>query len=200
MTRGTFPGGRTAEAAASDEELVRRCQDGEVAAFTELVLRYQDRIFNLAYRMVCRREEAEDIAQETFLHAWRAKASFRGERFSSWIYRIASNLCLDHLRRSKVKVFSLNLPAEPDGEMPRDVVDPRAAPDEAVTKAELAGDVQQAIQALPPKYRLVVVLRHFYDLSYEEICQVSNLPLGTVKTRLFRARDILRKRLRGLVS
>ncbi|MDQ7793462.1 MAG: sigma-70 family RNA polymerase sigma factor [bacterium] len=197
MAHGTPAVGRTEVDAAgnSDEHLIRRAQDGDTAAFAELVRRYQDRIHNLAYRMLSRREEAEDVAQETFLHVYRSMASFRGERFSSWVYKIASNLCLDYLRKHRARLLSLDAPAEAESDLHREIPDSGHLPEDLVTQAELAGDVQRAIATLPPKYRLVVVLRHFYDLSYEEIVQVSNLPLGTVKTRLFRARDLLRKRL-----
>lgn len=160
--------------------------------FGDLVARYHARIYNMAYRMLHSREEAEDITQETFLNVFRALDAFKGERFSPWVYKIASNLCLDYLRRRRPVMVSLDAPIGPDGDMSREIADETALPEEAALAGALGLDVQKAIDGLPPKYRTVVVLRHIEDLSYEEIAEVLGLPLGTVKTRLFRAREILR--------
>jgi RNA polymerase sigma-70 factor (ECF subfamily) len=180
----------------SDEDLVRAGRAGDTEAFGEIVSRYKDRIYNLAYRMFGNREEAEDIAQETFLHIFRALGSFRvEERFSPWIYRIATNLCLDRLRKMKHAVASLDAPAGPEGDIPQQVADWSHAPEKVYELSEMRADTQEAINALPPKYKVVVVLRHLQDLSYDEIARVLGIPQGTVKTRLFRAREILRRRL-----
>jgi len=183
----------------SDEDLVRQSRQGVESAFVELVGRYKDKIYNLAYRMLGNREEAEDVAQETFLHTFRALDSFRvEERFSPWIYKIASNLCLDRLRKYRYSVTSLDEPIGPDGDIPQQVADWSSSPDKVYEVNELRADTQHAISGLPPKYKVVVVLRHLHDMSYDEIARVLNIPQGTVKTRLFRAREILRRRLSRL--
>jgi RNA polymerase sigma-70 factor, ECF subfamily len=185
--------------AATDEELVRRSRQDDQDAFAALVDRYQDKIYNLAYRMTGNREEAEDVAQETFLHTYRALDTFRlEERFSPWIYKIASNLCLDRLRKQRHPVVSLDEPVGPDGDMPQQVADWSNSPDRVYETTEIREDTQEAISSLPPKYKMVVVLRHVQDLSYDEIANILGIPQGTVKTRLFRAREILRRKLSQL--
>lgn len=183
----------------TDEDLVSRSRDGDQDAFAGIVGRYQDKIYNLAYRMLGSREEAEDVAQETFLNAFRALESFRlGERFSPWLYKIGSNLCLDRLRRRKHAVSSLDAGTGPAGDIPVQVADWSTAPEVLYEESEVWADTQRAIQTLPPKYKVVVVLRHLHDLSYDEIAKVLGIPQGTVKTRLFRAREILRRKLEKL--
>ncbi len=172
-----------------------RCQEGHLEEFGDLVSRYQSRLYSMAYRMLHNHEEAEDVVQETFLNVYRALASFKGDRFSPWIYKIASNLCLDYLRRRRPGNVSLDAPVGPDGDIPREIADGTRLPEEAALAEALGLDVQRAIDTLPPKYRSVVVLRHVEDLAYEEIAEILVLPLGTVKTRLFRAREMLRVRL-----
>lgn len=179
----------------TDLRLVEWCQKGRLEHFGDLVARYQARLYSLAYRMLHSHEEAEDVVQETFLNVYRALATFKGDRFSPWIYKIASNLCLDYLRRRRPNTVSLDAPGGPDGDMTREIADGTPLPEEAALAEALGLDVQEAIDTLPPKYRSVVVLRHVEDLAYEEIAEVLNLPLGTVKTRLFRAREMLRVRL-----
>jgi RNA polymerase sigma-70 factor (ECF subfamily) len=186
---------QTPDQDAVDLRLIELCQRGRLEHFGELLARYQARIYNMAYRMLHSREEAEDITQETFLNVYRALATFKGDRFSPWVYKIASNLCLDHLRRRRLNTVSLDAPVGPEGDMSREIADETQLPEEQALAEALGSDVQKAIDALPPKYRSVVVLRHIEDLAYEEIAVVLALPLGTVKTRLFRAREMLRIRL-----
>jgi RNA polymerase sigma-70 factor (ECF subfamily) len=157
-------------------------------AFAELVARYQDRIYNYAYRMTGSREDAQDLAQETFIRVYTHLDRFRvEERFSPWIYRIATNLCLNHLKRRRRTMTLLPDPADLEGP---------SSPDSALAQSEERLVLQQAIMALPDHYRAVILLRHVDELSYEEIAQVTELPLGTVKTRLFRARELLQHHLR----
>lgn len=190
------PGRRTT--GPSDEVLVRMCLEGEMRAFTDLVERYKEPIYNLAYRMLRHREDAEDIAQEVFLHVYRSLDRFDlSQRFSPWIYRIASNLCLDKLRKNRGVTISLDAPLDEDGGLYRQVPDPAGGPAELTEQSETRMEIQDAIDALPEKYRLIVILRHTHDLAYEEISESLGLPLGTVKTRLFRAREILRRHLEG---
>ncbi len=180
----------------SDEILVHRTLEGDLRAFTELVERYKDAIYNLGYRMLRQREDAEDIAQEVFLHVYRSLDRFdQTQRFSPWIYRIASNLCLDKLRKNRNPTISLDAPLAEDRELYRQIPDGARGPLELTEEAETKKEIQRAIDALPEKYRMIVIMRHTQDLAYEEIAESLELPLGTVKTRLFRAREILRRHL-----
>lgn len=157
-------------------------------AFAELVARYQDRIYNYAYRMTGSREDAQDLAQETFIRVYTHLDRFRvEERFSPWIYRITTNLCLNHLKRRKRNIPLLPDSADFDGPV---------SPDNALEASEERLILQQAILSLPEHYRAVILLRHVEELSYDEIAQATELPLGTVKTRLFRARELLQHQLR----
>lgn len=185
---------------ASDEALAERVRrDGDTEAFAALATRYRGRIIALALRMLAGKvgglDEAEDIAQETFVAAFDRRSTFRrGERFRPWLYRIAINRCMDRLRRAARR------PKEAD------IVnaDPLAASDAEPLAWLLAGErekqLQKAVADLPPAYRAVFVLRHLDDLSYEEIAQASGLPLGTVKTHLFRTRALLRQALRDYLE
>lgn len=177
--------------------LVRRCLAGDEKAYRELVELYQGQVFSLALRMVRRREDAEDVTQETFVRMFRALARYDTSRpFAAWLMTIASRLCIDHIRRRKVNPVSLTQ-YEPDSDENRemDVEDPGLGPDEITSNSEEEQRSNDLIQSLPPHYRVVVVLRHQQDLSYEEIAQALNLPLGTVKARIHRAREILKQRL-----
>ncbi|MEW6524676.1 MAG: sigma-70 family RNA polymerase sigma factor [Bacillota bacterium] len=181
---------------AGEEQLVRQCQQGDHAAFASLVAKYRDRVFNLAYRMLGQREDAEDVVQDAFLQTFRAIDRFRpSERFSSWLYRIATNLCIDRLRKSRKKLLSLDGPVSEARDRYEMVDSGSSTPEEEVMARELRRQLAVAVQGLPPDYRAVIVLRHFQGLSYQEIANVLQLPLGTVKTRLFRAREVLRLRL-----
>lgn len=170
----------------SDELWVERAlQDPQ--AYEELVLRYQRRLYNLAYRFVGDGEEAQDLAQEALVRAYVALGRFRkGERFSPWVYKIAVNLCINYLRRRKAQV-PLNEEAP--------FVDSSLTPEEALEKEETRAAVQKAILALPEQYRTVILLRHQQELSYADISETLRMPLGTVKTHLFRAREMLHRLL-----
>ena len=179
--------------------LVRRCLAGDEKAYRELIELYQAQVYSLALRMVRRREDAEDVAQETFVRMFRALDRYDpGRPFGAWLMTIASRLCIDHIRRRRVNPVSLTH-HEPgsDETWELDVEDPGLGPDEITSRSEEERRSNELIQTLPPHYRVVVVLRHQQDLSYEEIAQALNLPLGTVKARIHRAREILKSRLEG---
>lgn len=170
----------------SDDFWVQKAiQDKE--AFAELVKRYQTRLYNLAYRITGDREESKDLVQESFLRAYRALPTFRqGSPFSPWLFRIAVNVCLNYLRQRR--------------ERPADIVDMEehlgdgsVGVPEMVEQRETQEVVQKAILRLPEHYRAVILLRHQQDLTYEEMAQVLDMPLGTVKTHLFRAREKLKE-------
>lgn len=187
--------GREREDAANDEALAARVRaTGDAEAFSVLVTRYRGRLIALARRMLAESrggpDEAEDVAQEAFVAAYDRRGTYRrGEPFRPWLYRIALNRCLDRLRAQSRRPASRSwddVTAEPHG-----------AEDSLTTLLadEREAHLQEAVAALPPKYRAVFLLRHLDDLSYEEIATAAELPLGTVKTHLFRARAQLRAAL-----
>jgi RNA polymerase sigma-70 factor (ECF subfamily) len=185
-----------------DAGLVRRCLAGDEKAYRELVERYQGQVYSLALRMVRRAEDAEDLTQETFVRMFRALSRYDLERpFAAWLFTIASRLCIDHIRRRKVSPISLTQrERESDEEYEIEVEDPGLKPDEAAAHAEEGRRTSALIEGLPPHYRIVVLLRHVQDLSYEEIAEALHLPLGTVKARIHRARALLRTRMEGETS
>lgn len=182
-----------------DAGLVRRCLAGDERAYGLIVERYQARIFSLAWRMVRQREDAEDLTQETFVRMFRAAARYDPTRpFAAWLFTIASRLCIDHIRRRRLPSVSLSM-SEPGSteERQMDIEDPGLGPDEITSRDEEERRTQDLIDSLPPHYRIVVMLRHQEDLSYDEIAAALEMPLGTVKARIHRARALLRGRIEG---
>ena len=182
-----------------DTEIVKRCLRGDESAYRELVERYQRQVYSLALRMVRQSQDAEDLTQETFVRMFRALDRYDPTRsFAAWLFTIASRLSIDHLRRRKARPISL-VQREPGGveEREMEIPDPSLGPDELASHGEEELRTQQLIDSLPPHYRVVVVLRHQQDLSYEEIAETLHLPLGTVKARIHRARALLKQRLEG---
>ncbi len=187
---GTPPG-------PSDEQLAAAARDGSDDAFRQLVERFERPVFSLLVRMVRSSELAEDLAQETFVKAWKALGRFDPARkFSSWLFKIAHNSALDALRRRDDTALSLDAPG-PDGEAPLELpADPTAENPLAVALGREAGVVlEAALATLRPAYREILLLRFAEELSYEEIAQVTGNPLGTVKVHLFRARQELARRM-----
>ncbi len=159
-------------------------------AFEELVRRYQNRIYSLAYRMTGDNVEAYDLTQEAFLRCYAALPSFNANlRFAPWLYRIATNLCINFLQSSRVRKGG----ADPD--LALQMPDRSKQPDSLYEEKEQRQRIHEAILNLPAKYRAVVILRHMQDKTYEEIASILELPLNTVRTHLFRARELLRRRL-----
>ncbi len=175
---------------AGDEALAERVRSsGDVAAFSLLVTRYRGRLVALARRMLpgTGSEEAEDVAQEAFVAAYDKRASFRkGESYRPWLYRIAVNRCLDRLRAISRRPVTVEISSLPEPSVFGN------GPEERLISNESEARLSQAVAALHPKLRVVFVLRHLDDLSYDEIAAATGLPLGTVKTHLFRARAELR--------
>lgn len=168
-----------------DEELVRRFLAGDRPAFSALVERHERRIYNLAYRMLGRPEDAADATQEVFLACWRKLGGFRGaSAFTTWLHRVAVNVCYDVLRRR-----GREAPAAEE-------IDPPPAPDHADDAAG-ALDVQRALARVPEEFRTVLVLHDVQGVPYEEIAEILGAPLGTVKSRLHRGRAALGRLLRG---
>lgn len=179
-----------------DNKLVERFQDGEVEAFDELVIRYQDKIYRLAYSFVHNREDALDLSQEAFLRAFQALGRFeRKSAFYSWLYRITTNLCIDFLRnRSRTKSVSLDAEAE---YLPNGLIRgyKQYSPTKYVEEKELQQHIINAVSTLSPKQREVFVLRYWDDLQIKEIANVIGRSEGTVKAHLFHALRNLRKQL-----
>jgi RNA polymerase sigma-70 factor (ECF subfamily) len=182
-----------------ESEIIRRCLAGDERAYRELVQRYQRQVYSIAMRMVRRSEDAEDLTQETFVRMFRALDRYDINRpFAAWLFTIASRLCIDHLRRRRIQPISLSQhDAEGNEDWTIEVEDPGLKPDEVTSHAEEEGRTRDLIDSLPEHYRIVVLLRHQQDLSYEEIAEALHLPLGTVKARIHRARALLRDRIEG---
>lgn len=185
-----------------EPEIIRRCRSGDEKAYRELIQRYQRQVYSVALRMLRRHEDAEDLVQETFVRMFKALDRYDPERpFPAWLFTIASRLCIDHLRRRKVRPISLTQhDAEENEEWTLEVEDPGLKPDETAVHHEEEGRTQDLIDSLPEHYRIVVIMRHQQDLSYEEIAEALHLPLGTVKARIHRARALLKDRIEGQPS
>ncbi len=184
---------------ASDEtDLITRSQSGDVQAFNMLVERYQNRIYGLAYRMLGDADSAADAAQDTFLSAYKNIKRYRGGSFGGWLLRIATNTCYDQLRvRKRRPQTSLDEFDQDSEDAPRQFTDPGEAPDDRTMRDELARELERQIQALPDDQRIVVVMSDVQGYSYDEIVAATGWPLGTVKSRLSRARVQLRSVLRA---
>ncbi len=177
---------------------IQRAQQGDVSAFEEIVSLYEKKIYNFTYRMTHSREDAADLTQETLLRVWLGVRRFRGDSsFSTWVFRIASNVCTDRLRsRSRRPALSLDAPVYYDNEeLEFQVEDDSAGPDEIAEESDLKDAVRSAICQLPVGYRAVLVMRDIQDMSYKEISEVLMCPVGTVKSRLNRARLALREEM-----
>ena len=188
----------------SDQEVVLLARAGRETAYRELIRRYERPIFALLFRMVRDRELAEDLSQETFTKALNAIESYRPEfKFSSWIFKIANNAAIDHLRRRELDTLSLD--GSPHAETPEamqatalQIGARQESPLDAVAAKELGGAIEIAIGRLRPEYRSCILLRHVDGRAYEEIAEMLDLPLGTVKTYIHRARNELRQALAHL--
>jgi RNA polymerase sigma-70 factor, ECF subfamily len=176
-----------------DTLLVAASKQGDQDAFAQLVQRYQRRVFNLVFRMLQQYEEANEITQETFLAAWQGLPSFRGDaRFPTWLYRIAYNCSLKQLeQRKRDQALQTAMQAEQLLECTDD--DNRA--DAQLEAHDRQALVQEHLSQLPAKYRIVLVLRHLQEMTYEEMAEILTVPIGTIKTHLFRARNLLKQRL-----
>ena len=173
--------------------LIRRVQAGETEAFEDLVRAHEKTVYNLALRMTGDAQDAEDMAQEAFLKAYRSLGDFRGEsKFSVWLYRIVSNVCLDFLRRrSRRPTVSLTAEDEEGEEQQWDVPDERLSPERLLEQKLTREAVQAGLRELPEEQREILLLREIKGLSYEEIGEILSLEPGTVKSRIFRARKRL---------
>ena len=181
--------------ASSDEELVTLSQEGDLDSFNQLVLRWERPIYALAYRVIGREEDARDVAQETFLRAFRALKGFKGQaKFSSWLYRITLNLCRDWIRREKRTPIAqtpegIDLIELAGEETPSETIE------ELVGRRELGRAVSKAMAMLPEEQRTAIILKEYHGLTFQEIAELLDCPLSTVKTRLYQGLSVVRKQL-----
>ncbi len=186
----------TWDAVSTDIDLVARAAAGEGVCFDRLVERYHRQIANFVFRMVGNYETSLDLTQEVFIKVYGSLGRFNPEfKFSTWIYKIASNTAIDYLRKQSVSVSPLYLVSGNDEEFELPIPARGPSPERALERTERSAQIEEAISKLPTRYRELIVLRHVGELSYDEISEVTGLPLGTVKNRIFRAREAMRKHL-----
>ena len=179
----------------SDEELIEACRAGETSAFDVLVARWEDKIRGAAWRVLSSEEEAREVTHEAFVKAYGALAGFKSEaRFSSWLYQIALNLCRDRLRRRKTRATVSLEELEENGPV---LAARGPGAQEQLIRDDLASAVRRAIEHLPAEQREVVILKEYQGLTFLEIAQALDVPVSTVKTRLYRGLGQLRMRLEG---
>ncbi|MBK5259273.1 MAG: sigma-70 family RNA polymerase sigma factor [Thermoanaerobaculia bacterium] len=187
-----------------DRTLVERILGGDRDRFTELVARYQKRVINYVYRITHRYEDAHDLAQDIFVKVYLALDRYDPKyQFSTWLFRIAQNSAIDALRKKSISEVSLTRQASGDddgGPKEREFPDGGISPYRALKNKQLSAAIDTAVAKLPADYRELIQLRHFAEMSYEEIASMKKLPLGTVKNKLFRARNLLKDALDSFVE
>ncbi len=188
---------RTGSGPASDIELVQQALAGSETAYSDLLGRFQRPVFSLVRRMVGDPGLAEDLAQEVFLKAFRALASYdQNRKFSSWLFKIAHNTAIDYLRKKKLNTVALETSDSDEPDLVAIIPDNSSeSPETRAHRKDMAQALEQALGSLRPAYREVVVLRFQEGLAYEEIAEITDLPLGTVKTHLHRARSAMARHL-----
>jgi RNA polymerase sigma-70 factor (ECF subfamily) len=181
----------------TDEELVARSIGGDVESFNQLILRWERPIYALAYRVIGRDEDARDVCQETFLRAFRALRGFKGQaKFSSWLYRIAINLCRDWIRRERRAPIA----QAPEGVDLMDLAaerEPSESIESLVARREMSRAVAKAMALLPDEQRTAIILKEYHGLTFQEIADLLDCPLSTVKTRLYQGLSVLRRTLQA---
>jgi RNA polymerase sigma-70 factor (ECF subfamily) len=176
-----------------DTQLVKASQHGNQDAFALLVQRHQRRVFNMVMRMLQDYEDASEVTQEAFLAAWQGLPSFRGEaRFATWLYRITYHCCLRQLERRKREG---NLQAVIEVEQILESMHKEQQAEDILERRDRQAMVREQMEQLPSQYRMVLILRHLQEMTYEEMADILSMPVGTIKTHLFRARNLLKKRL-----
>jgi RNA polymerase sigma-70 factor (ECF subfamily) len=183
-----------------DRQLIQSARSGDEKAFEILLKKYRNLVYSVMVRMVRNPQEAEDLTQEAFIKAFGALQSFNDEyAFSTWLMKIASNNCIDFLRKKKLRTQSIDEPVKyKDESIQFELPDREPTPERKILDSERSRMINKAIEALPKSYREVIILRHKEEKSYEEIAELLQLPLGTVKARIFRAREMLNKSIRDI--
>ena len=179
---------------------IKQVLKGDQNAYADIVNLYQHKLYQICYRMLGNKQEAEDIAQEAFVRAYINLHSYDQKRkFSTWLYRIATNLCIDRIRKKKPDYYlDAQVPGTDGLDMYSQIAADEKLPEETVEQMELQDRIQYEISRLPDKYRSVIVLKYIEELSLQEISEILDMPLGTVKTRIHRGREALRKQLNNL--
>jgi RNA polymerase sigma-70 factor, ECF subfamily len=181
---------------STDEELFARSMGGDLDSFNQLVLRWERPIYALAYRVIGREEDARDVAQETFLRAFRALKGFKGQaKFSSWLYRITLNLCRDWIRRER-RTPVVQAPEGVDVIELAGEATPSESIEDLVSRHQIGRAVGKAMSQLPEEQRTAIILKEYHGLTFQEIADLLDCPLSTVKTRLYQGLTVLRKQLR----
>jgi RNA polymerase sigma-70 factor (ECF subfamily) len=179
----------------TDEELVARAQGGDIDSFNQLIVRWERPIYALAYRVIGREEDARDVCQDAFLRAYRALPGFKGQaKFSSWLYRIALNLCRDWIRRQRRAPVS-QLPEDADATELAAETGPVESIEDLVARRELSAIVEEAMSELSEEQRTAIILKEYHGMTFQEIADMQGCPLSTVKTRLYQGLSLLRRRL-----
>jgi len=183
-----------------DRQLVSRTLRGDREAFEMIIRKHQKPLFNYIGRLVGEQEMALDFTQEVFLRAYASLSTFRPEfKFTTWLYRIASNFIIDHWRKKKPAVLSLDQPLNPGEEdLCLEAADPAPSIVDRLETAELRGRIERSLKNLPPELREFFVLRHISGFSYEEIAEIKKQPVGTIKSKVFKAKEMLRRLLGGI--
>lgn len=184
----------------SEESLIKRALGGEQKAYQQLFEAHKQAIFHIVFKIVHNSEEAQDLVQETFIKAFGSLKTYNPNyRFTTWLYKIAANSSIDHIRKKRINAFSLDRPVETDeGQVSMDVADSSYNPERDLSDKQKQVSITGAIDSLPEKYKQVIMMRHQEDQSYEDIAKALKVPVGTVKARIFRARELLKKKLKSL--
>ena len=192
---------RKLDSRAEDSLLIQQALKGDNRAYDRLMKKYHDAISNFIYRMIQDKAQVEDLTQEAFIKAFGSLASFNEEyAFSTWLYKIATNNCIDYIRRRKLQMFSIDKPIpSKESDYTFELRDDSAEADGEIISNQRTRLLNQAITQLPEKYRVVIRLRHTEERSYEEIAKILKLPIGTVKAHIFRARELLYKNLKDKI-
>ena len=187
---------------ADDLILIDEALNGKQASYERLMKKYYQLIYNLVYRMISRKEDVEDLTQEAFIKAFNSLHNFDKQfAFSTWLFKIATNNAIDYLRKKKLSTFSIDKDFDSDdNEMKFEIPDNDYKPDRILIDDQMKAVLDEAIESLPPKYKLVIVMRHKQEKEYEEIAQELKIPLGTVKAHIFRGRELLNKYLKDKIK
>ena len=193
MTRGAEP--------LTDEDLVTAVLEGDRDRFGELIDRYQGRLVNYLFRLLRNADDAHDLAQEVFVKVYQVLDRFDPHyKFSTWLFRVAQNAAIDQIRRRRLKVVSLRQEDDEGEGRDWELPSPERGPYGELRNRERGDAIQEAIETLPWEYRELILLRHFGELPYEEIARMKEMPLGTVKNKLFRGRQMLKEKLGDFLS
>src|ERR1041385_2312042 len=199
--RSPLAGGKL-DSREEDIKLIHSARRGEQSSFKRVMNKYHDPIYNLIARIIRNKGQVEDLTQEAFVKAFASLKNFNEEyAFSTWRYKIATNSTIDYIRKRKLDTFSIDKPVGlEEGDYRFELPDTTFEPDKSIIQRQRANIIEEAINSLPEKYKRVIILRHTEERDYAEIAKILNLPIGTVKAHIFRARELLNKYLRDKIT